>query len=519
MKVNWDRAKKDLSRPTVCAAEDTSLRNTVIVGKSGSGKSTSIRNDIVIDAHEQRNCLVILDPHGTLADNVLGDLLPRGYEPRIEVLDLTFPDKVFGLDFQPYSDAEWRGLQLQENMRAVETFLQVLGRERGINFNTMPLLGTWTRNALMLRQRQKHPKPLRFVPYGLMFGHPIQMAMLADCDDAKLVWEFSQLARIPSVQAREEVVAPAKRLLDTFFRSVVVDAILSVPPVDLYGWIKEKKIIIVRSNALVSESETRGVMGSLPLLLSGIAALHEARFHSLLPIKLNIDEAARLNPGRVEANLMSQTRKWGVKWTLVFQQLPETEESREILQNTRRLEVFAQGSDESAELLSKQVATLLLDNLKIKSVQQRERTITRGYNREKVSTSGLWKDARGQKGENISTHIVTTPDLETIMDTVVERDTLNDQYLLKKRDIRRLRTGERIVIDDTTVSSQAEKVVPLEDLWTSENLKRQRIEEALARIRSRPHYHAPSYEPPRLDDGQRRKGAASRLRENGNEKS
>jgi len=522
--IDWNRRHVEWTRPAGPTIPLAELQNTLVVGKPGSGKTTSVRKDIVRDVHERRTCLIIDDPHGHLSDDSLGDLIPRGHEDRIEVLDLTFPDKMFGLDFMPYSDALTEGLRQQADERNIETFAQILGRERELNLNTAPLLGTWIRNPLRLRQKQRNRKPLRIVPYLLLFRHPILNACLDDCTLEKLAWEFNQVAAIRSAQARANIVGPAQRLLDTFFGNDIVDAILSVPPVDLYSWMRQKKIIIIRSNALVSPSATRGIMASIPLLATQIAALHYAQFGEPLPCSITVDEAAVLHLGAIEADLMGQSRKWGVSWRLVYQHLPENEEFRKIRQNIRRYEIFAQGSDESAEALSRQVATMLLDPDKIKAVDVRERTIVRGYNRETIRTPSERRDLRGRKtGETIAEHVVTTPDLDTVRDQHEIRESLGDQYLLAKKMTRLLKTGERLVIDDVSVTPSPQKVIPLEDLWTSESLKRDRIQEALERIRSRPHYFAPDRRPPVIApppasrEAKPRRGAASRLRatENG----
>src|SRR5438094_3629838 len=67
-------------------------RHMYVLGKSGSGKSTLLRNLIVQDIAEGRG-LMLLDPHGDLAEELLDYIPPRRVEDVIYVApaDLSHP--------------------------------------------------------------------------------------------------------------------------------------------------------------------------------------------------------------------------------------------------------------------------------------------------------------------------------------------------------------------------------------------------------------------------------------------
>src|SRR5687767_8989075 len=109
--LDWRR------RPAAMASSE--LQHVLIVGKPGSGKTTSVRRDIVNEAAKRVAFQMIADAHGQLADDVESDLLARGHEAAVEVLDLTYPWKVFGLDLMPYSQATDPVLKQMEDDRSV----------------------------------------------------------------------------------------------------------------------------------------------------------------------------------------------------------------------------------------------------------------------------------------------------------------------------------------------------------------------------------------------------------------
>ena len=65
---------RDDRRPVVLALEDR-RRHLYVVGKTGMGKTTLIQNLIVADMRAGRG-ICLIDPHGDLADSIVG-LVPR----------------------------------------------------------------------------------------------------------------------------------------------------------------------------------------------------------------------------------------------------------------------------------------------------------------------------------------------------------------------------------------------------------------------------------------------------------
>jgi hypothetical protein len=487
-RVTWDRYRGvDWSRRVVSTRE----QEFVLAGKSGSGKTTQVRNEINACADAGQESLWVYDFHGSLIDAVLGDLLPR-HEARIELLDLAYTKKMWGADLMPYPDANWIGDLRRDEGLVLEQFLQMLCRERQIKPATMPYVNTYGRMALGLRLKQRPRVSLRLVPYALNCCHPNQLAMIEHCTNKDLAWALKGINLIKNVYQREGLIGPAQRIIQDFFRNEAADGFLSVPPVDVYEWNRQKKIVLVKSNLQVAESASRVIIGSLFLQNFYLAARHQARFGTPLPIKQVCDEFLRLRPGELEADLLDQGRKWGVACTMLVQRIPP--EFRPILNSVSRLEIFALGpleAEEAADCLM----GFLYDKKKVKDIERRERTMQRGVKREQITTTSKRKDKDGHKlGEQESTHFLSTPEMETVIDEQKIWEQVGEQkqdWITKICRLGTEKNSERYVIDGARATERPVKVIKRETTWSKE-----RIQQAVERIRSS--YATPDFTPPQL---------------------
>jgi len=486
---------KPLTNPAVSPAEhheQATLRTGVVIGSPGTGKSTGIRHRI-LEAALKGHAVLVLDFHGSLIDDCLGDLLSRGFEQKIEFLDLNDPRIVFGLDLMPYPDQKDRELWLRDEDKGISDFAQILGRELGNETGADPMAGMmrgmWTRNFLRLMMRQRIKVSPRHLPYSLVIGHPIQERMLENCWDSKLAFEIRSVVEMKNLFQRESFIGATRRLIDPFSTNPSVDAILGEPHVDLTGWQRRGTILLVKSSPLVSEAATRGVFAALNMRYYQNCARHFAATGEPLPTDVFIDEALRLRPGKSESDMNEQGRKFGYAQVLILQRLPDTEDIEAILQSSEFLEIYGQKEAKAAELVAKQLTAWLYDPRRVKHETVRERTQVVGHKVEDKRSRTQGSDGRTSE----TTGSQLTPILEKVVETTpvfmspqeFVAEWTGKVLALKKQ------PGKRYVIDGANVSEEPEQVIRLEPLWTPETTRRRLIEEALQRIRSRSHYHRP----------------------------
>jgi len=391
---------KPLANPVAASAEhheQATLRTGVVIGSPGTGKSTGIRHRILAAALKGHFVLV-LDFHGSLVDDCLSDLLPRGFEPKIEILDLNDPRIVFGLDLMPYPDQEDRELWLRDEDKGIADFAQILGRELGNETGTDPMAGMmrgmWTRNFLRLRMRQRIKVSMRHVPYSLVVGHPIQERMLENCWDSKLAFEIRSVVEMKNLFQRESFIGASRRLMDPFCTNPSVDAILCEPFVDLKEWQRQGKIVLVKSSPLVSEAAARGVFAALNMRVYQNCALNFAATNEPLPTDVFIDEALRLKPGISESAMNEQGRKFGYAQVLILQRLPDSEDIEAILQSSEFLEIYGQKEAKAAESVAKQLSAWLYDPRQVKHENVREKIQTVGHKAEDRTSRTQGSDGR-----------------------------------------------------------------------------------------------------------------------------
>ena len=91
-----------------------------VLGSSGVGKSKGLANWILEDIEHKRGCGVI-DPHGDLINDIIGNLIPANYE-QVVLVEMTDPEHIVGfnpLEQQEGIDPYTQALELVEVFRKI----------------------------------------------------------------------------------------------------------------------------------------------------------------------------------------------------------------------------------------------------------------------------------------------------------------------------------------------------------------------------------------------------------------
>jgi DNA helicase HerA-like ATPase len=97
--------KTDTHKADVFIPPEAQMRHTATFGKSGTGKSTLMRNMMVWDVHNGVG-LTALDPHADLISDVL-DNIPKRRAGDVIYLNLLDPDRAIGINpLQRVSEAQ-----------------------------------------------------------------------------------------------------------------------------------------------------------------------------------------------------------------------------------------------------------------------------------------------------------------------------------------------------------------------------------------------------------------------------
>lgn len=165
---------------------------------------------------------------------------------------------------------------------------------------------------------------------------------------------------------------------------------------------------------------------------------------------LVLDEAVNANfIGVRESRSLADATKRGLECHVIVQDpftFPSEEIRRNVLQNTGRHEWFRQGGAEAARLAAEDIATPLLDPLRVHHTKYRVRSVAAGFDRVQTSNSSDWTDTHGsttRRGRSWKT--VFRPRHRDIKDAQQRYTPLADQILLMQKELMLQRPGYRLV--------------------------------------------------------------------------
>ena len=162
-----------------------SNRHVLIVGASGSGKSTAEVKELIREAKAGNSAIVCIDPHvESLAAQLFAHLCEAGLQDRVIYDRLGDLDRVLKWEFLQPSRAKSAHQRFAENENRCREFADVLMRRRGkSSMADTPSVEEWTMAALSLYIHQRQRRPLSDLRYAFDFSHPTFQSMLRECQD------------------------------------------------------------------------------------------------------------------------------------------------------------------------------------------------------------------------------------------------------------------------------------------------------------------------------------------------
>jgi hypothetical protein len=330
----YDGQYAPLKLPT--ATTPDANRNMLVVGTSGYGKSTFELRQLVDEADYANTAIVCLDPHGTLAEDLLAHLLARGHQNRILYERLSDLDPVLAWDFLTPSSATIALQREAENDVRTRDFADILTRRRDQtkDLSETPLIEEWLLPALRLYINQSEQLPLTALLHVFDSQHPTFHQMLEGCSDHDTVRKFRYLFDHP----KQSPYVPAKRLLDGVCGTPALKVRCQrLPGFDLAAHLHSKGILIVdgASRGTLSDAARRTMMGSIVLK---VIQYVRTRPSPLPLVTLSIDEAtnaALIGASGIETSAMAECRKMGLAFHLMVQlfDFPSTDTEDKVLNN------------------------------------------------------------------------------------------------------------------------------------------------------------------------------------------
>lgn len=344
IRLGW-RERDTTARPCGLSIADR-RQHIYIIGKTGVGKSTLIRNLIAQDIAAGRG-VGLIDPHGDLAREVLDFIPPSRFRETV-YFNLADLDRPIGFNLLEAVSLDERHVVASG---VVQAFKNIWADSWGprleyILYNAVSALLECGGSTLL-----GIPK--------LLTDHRYRSAVLRSVKDPMVARFWREEFEALPERLVPEVIAPIQNKVGRFLSSGVLRNILGqvTSSVDLRFALDNKRIVIANLSKGSAGADTANLIGSLLVTSFELAAMRRASEpeERRVDFALNIDEFHNFTTESL-ATVLSEARKYRLSLVLAHQyldQLTDTARSA-VFGNAGSLVVFRLGQAD-AEVLSREL--------------------------------------------------------------------------------------------------------------------------------------------------------------------
>lgn len=289
-------------------AQNDRHQHVYCLGKTGTGKSTLLRNLLVQDILAGRG-VALLDPHGDLAEELL-DYIPR--HRTNDVLYFDPADTAWPVGFNPFRQATGRARYL-----TAEHILSVFVHIWGLSNESTPRLINLLYNTIATLLES--PGTSLLGVYRMLVDERYRERIVANLTDPQLV-QYWQKEFPESKRDQSELIGSTLNKVGRLLSSPVVRNILgqSRTKLDFSYLMNRERIILCNLSKGRLGEEASNLLGSLLLIQFYIATMGRANTEERPPFHLYVDEFQNFSTS-VFADMLSESRKYGLTLTLAHQ--------------------------------------------------------------------------------------------------------------------------------------------------------------------------------------------------------
>jgi Type IV secretion-system coupling protein DNA-binding domain len=330
-----------ITRP-VAISPSASTRGLYVLGPTGTGKTSLLKN-LIADDLEQGRGLVVIETNGDLINDLL-DIIPQKRVKDVLLLNPT--DELYAVGFNPFAGQAEPSLVADQLGELFQRLWEAFWGPRTAQLTHMGLLTLARRSGSTLLDLPRLYLDPRF-----------RAEVLADLDDPLgLGPDWHWFENLPE-REQANVVAPLLNKVRQFTARPAVRAIVGqpTPAASMHEIMAEGKVLLVNLPKGLIGSDTSQLLGCLVLTAVWQAATERAGLPAAKrqPFGLYVDEVQDFAAAPVPWDEMfAQGRKYGLSLTVAHQNLDQLpKELREIiLANARSKAVFALSASDAKKL-------------------------------------------------------------------------------------------------------------------------------------------------------------------------
>ncbi len=341
---------------------DDRRRHMYIIGQTGTGKSTFLKNLIVQDI-QQGNGVGVLDPHGDLIEDVLG-LIPKERAEEVVLIEPGNLSRPVGLNMLEYDPAK-----PEQKTFVVNEMIQIFDRLYDLKATGGPMFEQYMRNALLLLMDDPSEKATLLEVPRVLADADFRKRLLAKCQNNIIKNFWQEEAEKTGGDASLQNIVPyitskfSVFIANDFMRPMIAQ---KESAINFQEIINNKKILLVNlSKGKLGDLNSRllGMIVTGKLLMAAFSRVDMPE-EQRNDFYLYMDEFQNFTTDSI-ATILSEARKYRLCLIIGHQyigQLPEDIKSA-VFGNVGSMAAF-RVSAEDAEFLAKQFEPVFkLDDL------------------------------------------------------------------------------------------------------------------------------------------------------------
>lgn len=337
----------------VFLAPEDRLRHFYIIGQTGTGKTTLMKNMIIQDI-QAGNGVCMIDPHGTDITDVLA-AVPKEREDDVIYIDPSYMERVVGLNMLEYDERK-----PEQKTFVVNELFSIFQKLYGAVPESMgPMFEQYFRNATLLVLEDPESGSTLLDVSKVMADAEYRQAKLEKAKNPVVVQFWKDIATKAGGEAALENIVPyITSKFDVFTANEYMRPIVGQQEssFDFRQIMDEQKILLVNlSKGRLGEINANliGMIVVGKILMAALSRVDDVS-RSTPPFYLHMDEFQNITTDSISA-ILSEARKYRLGLTVAHQFIAQLEEkiSDAVFGNVGSIASFRVGP-EDAEFLEKQ---------------------------------------------------------------------------------------------------------------------------------------------------------------------